>query len=159
MNIQLIFANLIYVLAYMLLFIAAGYLLNRDRMINANTWLTWLNALIFALTTLSISYLIGITIKSKRAVQAIATAVSLSLSFISGIFVPQYILAAPVLKLASFTPTYWYVKANNAILAITSLRWSQLSGIFGYMAIQLGFAAAIISIALVVSKRKTQSIY
>lgn len=156
MNLQLILANLIYVVAYMILFILAGYILNRDRMINANAWLTWLNAFIFALTALSISYLVGIAVKSRKAVNAISTALSLSLSFISGIFVPQDYLAAPVLKVASFTPTFWYVKANNAIMGIKSFGWSETSDIFGYMAIELGFAAAIISVALVISKRKRQ---
>jgi ABC-2 type transport system permease protein len=159
MNLQLVFANLMYVLAYMVVFIIAGYILNRDRMVNMNAWLTWLNAVIFALTVLSISYLVGITVKSRRAVQAISTALSLSLSFISGIFVPQQYLAAPVLKVASFTPTFWYVKANTAIEGVKSLGWSELSDIVGYMAIQLGFAAAIISVALVVSKRKRQQAY
>jgi ABC-2 type transport system permease protein len=51
------------------------------------------------------------------------------------------------------------VKANNAIGNLSSLQWPELSKIFGYMAIELGFAAAIISVALVISKRKTQSTY
>lgn len=152
-NLQLMLANLIYVFAYILLLTIAGYILNRNRMINAYTWLTWLNAAVFALTALSISYLIGITVKSKIAVQAIATALSLSLAFISGIFVPQEFIAAPVLKLASFGPAYWYVKANDTIAQISSFDWPQLSKIFGYMGIQIGFTLAIISVVLVVSKR------
>jgi ABC-2 type transport system permease protein len=73
--------------------------------------------------------------------------------------VPQQVLTAPVLKVARFTPSYWYVKAYNAIQGITSLHWSNLSEVIGCMAIQLGFAAAIISIALVVSKRKRQQAF
>lgn len=158
MNVQLILSNLVFVFGYLILFVIAGYVLNRDRMINTNTWLTWINAMVFTLTSLSISYLIGITVKSRKAVSAIATALSLSLAFVSGIFVPQEYLGASVLKAASFTPTYWYVKTNNTIGTLTTFKGSNLVEIFGYMAIQLGFAAAIISIALVVSKRKrTQS--
>lgn len=154
MNFQLILSNLIFVFGFLLIFILAGYILNRDRLLNANAWLTWLNASVFTLTCLGISYLVGITVKSRKAVQAISTGVSLSLSFISGVFVPQDFLGATVLKVASFTPTFWYVKANGAIVEITSFQWSNLSKVFGYMAIQLGFAAAIFSIVLVVSKRK-----
>lgn len=155
-NLQLMLANLIYVFCYIILLTIAGYILNRYRMINAYTWLTWLNAGIFALTTLSLSYLIGITVKSKIAVQAIATALSLSLAFISGIFVPQEFIAAPVLKAASFGPAYWYVKANDTIAKISSFDWPQLSKVFGYMGIQIGFALAIISVILVVSKKMAQ---
>lgn len=155
-NFQLFLANMLYVLCYMIVFIAAGFILNRSRMLNASTWLTWLNAIIFALSALSFSYLIGITVKSKKAVQAIASAVSLSIAFTSGVFVPQQLIAAPVLKAASFAPAYWYVKANDAIAQISTINWSQVSKIFGYMGIQFGFAVAILSIALVVSKRKAQ---
>jgi ABC-2 type transport system permease protein len=159
MNMQLIFANMIFVFVYLLIFIIASYVLNRNRMINANTLLTWLNALVFSLTALSISYLVGIAVTSRKAIQAISTALSLSLAFIIGIFVPQEYLGAPVLRVASFTPTYWYVKANNEIFLIKSLKISEISHILGYMGIQLGFAAAIISIALVVSKRKRQQAF
>jgi len=118
--------------------------------------LYWVNATVFALTALSLSYLVGITVKSRKAVAALSTALSLSLAFISGMFVPQEYLGDSVLKVASFTPTYWYIKANNSIMNITNFKWDNISGIIAMMAIQLGFAAAIISIAMVVSKRKSQ---
>lgn len=157
-NIQLIIANLIFVMSYMVIFIAAGYILNKNRIMNMNTLLFWLNSLTFALVVLSISYLIGISVKSRKAISAISTAASVGLAFLSGMFVPQEFLGAPVLKVASFTPVYWFVKANNAIETVTQSNSPQLSGIASDMAIQLGFAAAIISIALVVSKRKRQQL-
>jgi ABC-2 type transport system permease protein len=158
MNVQLILANLIFVLGLLLLFIIAGYVLNKDRMINQNTLLIWVNALVFTITALSISYLIGIVVKSKRAVSAIATTLSLCFAFLSGIFVPQDYLGSAITKVASFMPTFWYVKANNTIGELTSFAWSDISGVFGYIAIQLGFAAAFFCIALVVSKRKRQQV-
>lgn len=158
MNGQLIFANLIFIMIYLILFIIAGYVLNKNRAMNINTLLFWLNAFTFALVTLSISYLIGISVKSKKAISALSTAISLGLAFLSGMFVPQEYLGAPVLKVASFLPAYWFVKANGEIEVLTSGAWSQISRILSFMAIQLGFAAAIISIALVVSKRKRQQV-
>jgi ABC-2 type transport system permease protein len=156
MNMQLIFANLIFVLTYLVLFIVVGYILNPDRIVNTNTILYWLNIITFGIVTLSISYLIGISVNSKKAITALSTALSLGLAFLSGMFVPQEYLGASVLRVASFTPAYWFVKTNNTIETITSNSWSDISNIASYMAIQLGFAAAIISIALVVSKRKRQ---
>jgi ABC-2 type transport system permease protein len=153
-NFQLILANSIYVAGYLLLFIVAGYLLNKDRELNFNVMLCWLNAAFYAITCLSISYLIGITVKSRSAIQAISTALSLSLAFISGMFGEQQYMGASVLKVASFTPAYWYVKANNTIEGLTSLNMESSSSLIWYLCIQLGFAAAIISIALVISKRK-----
>ncbi len=158
-NAQLLLANLIFVMGYLVIFMVAGYICNPNRKLDHNLLLTWGNAIIFALTVLSISYLIGITVKGKNAVQAISTMLSLSLAFISGMFVPQQFLGEPVLKLASFTPAYWYVKANNEISALSKLSFENLSGIFTSLVIQLGFAVAIISIALVVSKRKRQQAF
>jgi ABC-2 type transport system permease protein len=159
LNVQLILGNLIFVIGYLVLFIVAGYLLNPYRRINVNTILTWMNLAVFALSALSISYLVGITVKSRKAISAISTALSLSLAFLSGIFVPQEFLGTSVLRVASFTPTYWYVKANNALETISSAHWEDISKVVGYMAIQIGFAAAIISVALVVSKRKRQQAF
>lgn len=158
-NIQLILANFVFVTGYLIIFLVAGFFLNPHRILDANVVLMWLNAFLFSLTVLSISYLIGITVKSKNAVQALSTMLSLSLSFISGMFVPQEFLGDPVLKVASFTPSFWYVKTNNSIAVLTKYNLDHLAKIFGYMAIQIGFAAAIISIALVVSKRKRQQAF
>ncbi len=155
-NAQLIIANLVFVMCYLVVFMIAGYLCNPNRKLDLNLLLTWGNVVLFALTVLSISYLIGITVKGKNAVQALSTMLSLGLAFISGMFVPQQLLGEPVLKLASFTPSFWYVKANNAISGLTKFNFESLSGIFTSMVIQLGFAIAIITIALVVSKRKSQ---
>lgn len=156
LNLQLLMGNLIFTVCYLFLFILAGYIYNKYRRIDGNTLLFWLNGLVFALTTLSLSYLIGITVKNKKAVGAISTALSLSMAFISGIFVPQQYLGNIVLKLASFTPAYWFVRTNNTIGIMEGFSTNNLSEVFGMMAIQLGFGAALISIALVVSKRKSQ---
>jgi ABC-2 type transport system permease protein len=154
LNIQLLSANALFMFGYLILFL--GYNLYQIGIMNINTILFWINALIFSVVVLSISYLIGISVSSKKAITALATALSLGLAFLSGMFVQQEYLGALVLKVASFTPAYWFVKANNTIETISSGAWSQLINVAGYMGIQLGFAAAIISIALVVSKRKTQ---
>ncbi|MDF2544099.1 MAG: hypothetical protein K0S47_3817 [Herbinix sp.] len=156
MNFELILSNLVFVMIYLGVFIAVGYISNSYRSINANTILYWLNAVAFAIAALSISYLIGITVKSKKSVQAIATSFSLGFAFISGVFVPQEFLGAPVLKVASFLPSYWFVRANNDISELTNYNWKDISQIFGFMIIELGFGAAILSVSLVVNKRKRQ---
>ena len=54
---------------------------------------------------------------------------------------------------ASFNPTYWYVKANNAIGKLSGFTFGNLSSISTYMLIELGFAIAVFSVALVVNKQ------
>lgn len=156
MNVQLILANMVFVLVYLSIFIVAGYITNPNRMINHNAILYIINSVIYTLTALSISYLIGITVVSKNAVSALSTVVSLGCAFLSGVFVPQELLGKAVQRVSSFTPTYWYVKANNSISTISELNWNNGSGIFTYMAVELGFTLVFFSIILVVSKGKRQ---
>ncbi len=156
LNIWLIIANSIFALSFVVLFIIMGCVINRNGLINLNTIFMWVNAFVFATTALSISYLIGITINSRKAIGAVSTAISLGLSFISGVFIPQEFLNSAVLRVASFMPTYWYAKANNTLQYMTSFGWNELSEVLGYMAIQIGFTIAFISVALVISKKKTQ---
>ena len=61
MNIQLILANMVFVFVYLSIFIVAGYVTNPFRMINHNGILFIINSIIYTLTALGISYLIGIT--------------------------------------------------------------------------------------------------
>lgn len=155
-NLQLFFANIIFSLGYLFVFIVAGFICNPYRSVNNNMILYWINAGFYALTSLSISYLIGITVNSKNTVMAISTGVSLGMAFISGAFVPQNLLGDAVLKVASFTPAYWYVRVNNAIVNLNGYQFSDLSKILGFMVIQIGFTAVFLSIILVVSKKKSQ---
>jgi len=53
---------------------------------------------------------------------AAANVFSLGSCFISGVFVPQDLMSNTVLKIASFTPNYWFVKANNSISPIEPAR-------------------------------------
>ncbi|NLK99107.1 MAG: ABC transporter permease [Clostridiales bacterium] len=155
-NLQLILANLLFVLVYLLIFIIVGYLTNPFRRLHLGLVLTWINALVYAVVVLCISYLIGITVKGKNAIQAISTGLSLGLAFLSGMFVPQQFLGTAVLRVASFLPSYWYVRANNTIGEISNYSINNLTPVFQYMAIQIGFIAVFLAIILVVAKRKRQ---
>lgn len=159
LNFQLIYGNLIFVLGYDILLILLGILLNRDKSINENVILFWLNTIVFSISALSISYLIAILVKRKEANDAISTVLSLGLSFISGAFIPQLILGDFVLKLASFTPVYWYIKGNDTIASLSHFNWDNVKSIVYYMIIQIGFAAALFALSLVVSKNKSQGNY
>ncbi|WMJ87616.1 ABC transporter permease [Anaerocolumna sp. MB42-C2] len=154
MNLQLIGGNLVFVLVHDILFILFGYIINDNKNISGNVLLFWLNMIVYSISALSISYFVAVVIKNKHINDIMAYVLPLGFSFISGAFIPQYILGDAVLKLASFTPVYWYVKGNDAIALLTDFNWNLLGNIFAYMLIQIGFAAAIFSLSLVVSKNR-----
>ncbi|MGV8980749.1 ABC transporter permease [Clostridium sp.] len=152
-NLQLIMGNLVFALATYGVMAGFGFILNRDHMMSYNGLLLCVNALVFTIAALSISYLVGLLLKNRGAQSAIANVLALGFSFISGVFVPQEFLSDKAIAIASFTPTYWYVKANNIIGSLSNFSLDNLLPIFTYMLIELGFAIAIFSVALVVSKQ------
>jgi len=153
-NLQLIMGNLVFAFVCYVIMTGFGFIINRENMMSYNGLLLCINALVFTIAALSISYLVGLLIKNRNAQSAIANVLSLGFSFLSGVFVPQELLSDKAMAIASFTPTYWYVKANNVIGTLSNFSFDNLSPIFTYMLIELGFAMAIFSVALVVSKQK-----
>lgn len=119
-----------------------------------NTVYFLLNSLVFSACSASISYFIGLMVTKANIIPAISNVVTLGLSFISGVFVPMELLGEPVLKVASFTPTYWYVAANNQIANLTQFNLTNLKPVLNCLLMQLGFALAFFTIALTVAKKR-----
>jgi len=115
------------------------------------------NALVFTLACLSLSFLISQLIKSRAVQQSIANVLALGTCFISGVFVPQELLGDAVQTLASFTPTYWYVRAVNTLDSLPVMDLQALQPVIQAMLIQLGFAVALLAVALAVVRQKRQA--
>ncbi len=108
-----------------------------------------LNSLIFVFPSCGFAYLISKIVSNDIVLSAVSNVVPLFLSFISGAFVPQSLLGPSVMSAASFFFPYWYIKANNEIILITSFDLSVLSN---SLLFQLLFMIATISTALAISK-------
>lgn len=154
MNFQMIMGNISFAVFTWFVLIFASFIMYKGYMFTEGGLLLLLNSFIFTLAALSISYLIGNIIKSRGAMSAAANVVSLGTCFISGVFVPQMLLGKNVLKIASFTPTYWYVKSNNDIGNLVDFKIENLMPIFNNMLIIVGFAVAVLAVTLVVIKQR-----
>lgn len=152
-NLQFFLANLVFTGTAWILMTGACFIFDPKDALTQNMIYLLLNSLVFTLCLASASFLIGNLVKSRNAISAIANVAALGPAFISGVFVPQEFLASPVLRLASFTPTYWYVQANSKIGSLTDFSWSSLSPVFNNMLITAGFALAFFAISMVVAKR------
>lgn len=153
-NIQMILGNLSFAVLSWFIMTFASFIMFKSSMLSKTGFFLLLNSFVFTIAILSISYLIGNIIKSRNAMSAAANVISLGSCFISGVFVPQELLSKSVLKLASFTPTYWYVKTNNDIVNIVNYNTSSLKPILFNMLIVLIFAIATLAVTLVVIKQK-----
>jgi ABC-2 type transport system permease protein len=152
-HLQSLFANSLYMLAVWLLLALCAITVIGGVMFTAQGALFLLNMLILSLVGLSISYLIGTLIKTRSAQSAVANTLALGMTFLSGGFVPQSLLGEQVLSVARFLPTYWYVRANESIGVLHLMDASTIMPIVYCYLIQLGFAAAMVSLTLVLSRR------
>jgi ABC-2 type transport system permease protein len=156
-NFQMILGNFSFAVLTWFIMIFTGIVMYGSYMFTDRGLLLLLNSFIFTLAALSISFLIGNVLKSKSAMSAAANVFSLGTCFISGVFVPQALLGKTVLRIASFTPNYWYVKSNNSIANLVNINMENLAPIFFNMLIVIGFAAAVLAVTLVVIKQKRMS--
>jgi ABC-2 type transport system permease protein len=150
----MILGNVSFAVITWFIMIFASFVMNGSYMFTVNGQLLLLNSFVFTMAALSISFLIGNLVKSRGAMSAAANVVSLGSCFIGGVMVPQALLGKTVLKIASFTPAYWYVRANNQIVNITSYNMSNLQPVIICMLIILGFAAAFLAVTISVIKQK-----
>jgi ABC-2 type transport system permease protein len=153
-SLQCYLACAAFALAGWLLLVLISLLFGWREIAGPAAWFYILNSLVFTACAAGLAYLVGNLTRNKEVVLAAANIVALGSSFLGGVFVPQELLGENVLKIASFTPTYWYVRANAAIAALTNFNLQTLADYFAALAVQTGFALAFVIIALVVVKHR-----
>jgi ABC-2 type transport system permease protein len=157
MNLQLIMGNVVFALAAWFLMYGMAFILFGFRTIQSKALLYGVNTLVFMLVCVGLSFLVANLIRSKNAQPAVVNVLTLSLSFISGVFVPQFLLGNTVLRIASATPTYWYVRANHLINFTDSNSNLSLSSISKELLIQLAFFVGFMLIsAIIIRLRRTK---
>lgn len=157
MNLQIFLGNAAFAFTVWIAICILNFILYGHVTFGYGVILLCINALVFTVVCLAIGFLAGKYIRSGVAQSAFANVIALGISFISGIFVPQELLSEPVLKIASFTPGLWYVKAVNGIRDINTFTFQNMIPVINDMLIQLAFAAACILVALVATKQKRQN--
>jgi ABC-2 type transport system permease protein len=153
-NMQFMLATLLFTLVSWLVMVTFCFIFSSNNSFSTNSVYFIINTFIFAICGSSISFLIGNLVKGRGAISAVSHVVTLGPCFISGVFVPQELLGEAVLKIASFTPTYWFVRANNQIATLTKFDFLSVRPILTCILIQAGFALAFFVVALVVRKEK-----
>lgn len=150
-NLQLVLGNLVFASVTWAVMSGFGFVLYPNE-ISAKTIVPLLlNSFVYTLVCLALSLFCGNLIKSKNAQSALANVMALGLCFISGVFVPQELLGTTVMRIASFTPTYWYVSAVKEMSDGFTRQ-----GVIA-MLVQFGFAVAFISVSLAISRYRSTS--
>lgn len=151
--IQLILGTVIVSLGIFLILMIAAVALYKSEIFSSTGLLALLNAFVFLLFVIMFTLLIAVIAPSPRAVDMIANIFGLGMSFLCGVFVPQYLLSDAVLSVGKFFPAYWYVKANNMLAGANGYVYTN-GDYFTAIAVQLAFTVAIFFITLLISRSK-----
>ncbi|OJG28482.1 hypothetical protein RU98_GL000075 [Enterococcus caccae] len=113
-----------------------------------------LNTLLLFIVAVSFSNLIGGLISNPDMISGINNVFILGSAFVSGVFVPTEILPDIVIKIASFTPTYWYMRNCTLIGNTTKFNDDFLSSFQFNALILLIFSLLFFLLAMVTRKEQ-----
>lgn len=156
-NLQFILANLTFAVLSWLIMVIFCLIIDTKNILTLNTLYFIISSFIFAFCGSGMGFLIGSVAKGNQAISAITNVVVLGSCFLSGVFVPAELLGSTALKIASFTPTYWYVKANNQIAQLAHFDLAYIKPVLSDMAIVFCFGIAFFALSLVVRKNRRYS--
>lgn len=153
-NIQLSLSCLIYsVIAWMILLVAAVFISGFEMVFSYNGILCILNSLVFLFVSVAITLCITLFSPNDNILNMIANVLGLGMSFLCGIFVPQYLLSDTVISISRFLPVYWYVRINNMLSGASGERFS-MENYLMWIGIEFLFCIALFALYLVGSKQK-----
>lgn len=141
---------------WVILFLGSLLLHGRELSASGLGGLYALNTLVFATVCGAIGFLVGGFVKNHNAQAGIVNVIALGLSFLGGVFVPQAVMSKSVLAVTKYLPTYWFMRANEAI-KLTGFSGGGRSAVYSSILIQLGFALAIFSAALFLGKERRKA--
>jgi len=157
-NIELALGHGVFALGCWGILVALSFVLHGKTLLESGlAGLYALNTLVFALVCTAIGFVVGNFVRSVDAQAGAVNVIALGMSFLGGVFVPQSVMSKRVLTAAKLLPSYWFVRVNDAITEVSAFTPGKLSPVFNGMLVQLAFAAAIFSVALLLSKDRSVS--
>ena len=154
-NIQLVAASILVMLIEYVLLMSIVFGLSSDFMCSVRGGLAMLNAFLMMLISMSLAYLTAQIVKNETALNGVSNVFGLGFAFLGGVFVPMEIFSDALLTVSKFTPTYWYVTANNAIDKVESFSDITVE-IWQSFAIEGIFAVALLAFGLMLNRMKAR---
>lgn len=118
--------------------------------------LFYLNAFVFTLVIVAISYLFQTAIESKDAISAIGVIFSLGCSFFCGVFIRQEYLSSTILNISKVLPQYWFIKNNENLFLANGTAGVDYASYFGLIGVQMIFFFVFVAGSVLVSRIKSK---
>lgn len=134
-------------------FMAIATIIYGKEMFTRNGLLCMANSLCYIIMAAGITLLVSQFSVSDNVLSMISNVISLGMSFLCGVFVPQQYLGDGVLKAAHALPAYWYVRANNMLCGFSDEPFRS-SVCMNCLGVQLGMAAVLFIAAGIVGAKK-----
>ena len=130
------------------------FVLGTDVMFTGQGVLYAANSFAFAVCATTIAYLISIFGLSAGAVNGLQNVIGLGSSFLCGAFVPAEYLPESVLAFAHVLPSYYYINANDKIMALGGFDFASLWPIIFEIIVVIGFSAGFVVLANMLAKKR-----
>lgn len=155
-NLRLLFSNAVFTTMFLIIFLVFGVITSQNHAINKHFIFYALNAFVFSIVVLALSYLFGMLLKNIKSLTLVSTVMSLGFAFLGGVFVPLEMLSSSALMVSRFIPSYWYVLGNNTISKLSNFNWENVSEVFGYISLQLIVALLLFIVSFVYSQLRSR---
>lgn len=155
-NLQLGLGAGLLAVACFVLFALVALIMYPDQLLSISGAVCLLNALVFVLFSTALGLLVGQVAKNGNMISAIANVVIMGMCFLGGIFVQTDLLSSSMQTVAKFLPTYWYAQVARAAVGFDGAADIVMRPVLEGIGMQLLFTLALVSVALVVSRKKQQ---
>lgn len=153
-NMQLFSGCVIYSIALWLVFMLTSIIIfSPARFFTVSGLLCCLNSFVFMLFALALTLFISCFKIQGDALNMVSNIIGLGMSFLCGIFVPQWYLGKSVLSVARFLPAYWYVRCNNMIAGFSSETMSY-NTYWMCLGIQIIFCIAVVVLFIAFNRQR-----
>lgn len=151
-------AGTVSALAVMGIYVIIGCLYYGWRMLQPQGLALLLNTFVYTIVCITLSQLLTATLNSRQSalVYGIGNVMPLVFSFFGGVFLPFYILSRPVQRLATFLPSYWYVRTIDLLEEANELDTALWSTVTRNNGVLLLFALVFV-LATLALRRATRS--
>ena len=156
-NAQIMLGCVLYsAMTWVLFLLVAALMYGTDALFSTKGYLCILNSIAFLLITVALTLFLSTVVSSMNILNMLSNVIGLGMSFLCGIFVPQWLMGDAINAVARFLPAYWYVKSNNMISGFSG-EYMSYTTYWQCLGIQLAFAAALFALFMVSSKIKRQT--
>lgn len=150
-TLQLLAGNAVFSFGIWLILMAVAAIMTPGAMFSPYGALYATGSFIFSVVGLAIGFMVGTLVQNRRTIPGITNVLSLGMSFLCGVFMPQQFLGGSVLAVAKTLPAYWYVHANGLIAGLSDITMTTLQPVFIDLAITLAFAVAIFAATFIIA--------